>query len=203
MFYDAIKNQHGLPNDPFKSIVVPRPIGWISTLSVDGKANLGPYSFFNAFSERPHYVAFGSGSSRGGGRKDSLVNAEATGEFVVNLATWDLHEAMNASSANLPYGADEFEVAGLSKAPSRMVKPPRVAESPVALECRWFKSVELPDDAGLVRDWLVIGRVIGIHIDDRFIEDGRVNTAALRPIARLGYSEYATVTEAWRMRRPD
>ena len=203
MFYDAVKNDHGLPNDPFKAIVVPRPIGWISTLSRDGKSNLAPYSYFNAFSQAPHYVAYGSGISHASGSKDSITNVEETGEFVVNLATWDLREAVNKSSANLPYGTDEFEVAGLSKAACRMVKPPRVAESPVALECRWFKTIDLPGDDGKVRDRMVIGRVAGIHIDDRYIENGRVNTAALRPIARLGYAEYATVNEVWRMRRPD
>ena len=203
MFYDAIRNDHGLPNDPFKSIVAPRPIGWISSLSPDGRANLAPYSFFNAFAERPHYVAYGSGEARRGGRKDSLVNVEATGEFVVNLATFDLREAMNATSANVPPGTDEFELAGLAKAASRLVKPPRVAQSPVALECRHYLTVPLPGEDGSVDDHLVIGRVVGIHIDDRFIKDGRVDTAALRPIARLGYSEYAVVTEAFRMRRPD
>jgi flavin reductase (DIM6/NTAB) family NADH-FMN oxidoreductase RutF len=203
MFYNAVDNDHGLPNDPFKAVVAPRPIGWISSLAADGCANLAPYSFFNAFAEQPHYVAYGSGEARWGGGKDSLLNVQATGEFVVNLATWDLREAMNASSAHVPPGVDEFELAGLTKAPSRLVKPPRVAESPVALECRLYLTVPLPADDGSANDHLVIGRVLGIYIDDRFIEDGRVNTAALRPIARLGYSEYAVVSEAFRMRRPD
>jgi flavin reductase (DIM6/NTAB) family NADH-FMN oxidoreductase RutF len=203
MFYNVIENDHGLPNDPFKAIVAPRPIGWISSLAPDGSANLAPYSFFNAFAERPHYVAYGSGEARRGGRKDSLLNIEATAEFVVNLATWDLREQMNASSANVALGIDEFELAGLTKAASRLVKPPRVAESPVALECRHYRTVPLPADGGSADDHLVIGRVVAIHIDDRFIEDGRVNTAAMRPIARLGYSEYAVITEAFRMRRPD
>lgn len=203
MFYDAVKNDHGLALDPFKAIVVPRPIGWISSLSNEGAANLAPYSYFNAFAENPHYVAFGSGNSRAGGRKDSISNIEATGEFVFNLAIWDLREAMNATSAHLPHGVDEFDVANLTKAPSKMVKVPRVGESPVALECKWFKTIGLPGNDGVAHDHMVIGRVVGIHIDDRFIENGRVNTAAMKPIARLGYAEYATVTEAWRMRRPD
>jgi len=203
MFYEAVRNDHGLPNDPFKAIVAPRPIGWISSLAPDGSVNLAPYSFFNAFAERPHYVAFGSGEAKRGGPKDSLNNIEATGEFVLSLATWELREAMNATSANVAPGVDEFELAGLTKAPSRLVQPPMVAESPVAMECRHYLTVPLPGDDGSVDNHLVVGRVIGIHIDDRFIEDGRVNTAALRPIARLGYSEYAVVTEAFRMRRPD
>ena len=197
MFYDAIRNDHGLFNDPFKALVAPRPIGWISSLSADGAANLAPYSFFNAFSEQPFYVAFGSGT-----RKHSLANIEATGEFAVNLATFELREQMNASSAEVPAGVDEFELAGLAKAPCRLIKPPRVAASPACLECRLFRVIDLPDDSGEVHDYLAIGRVIGIHIDDRFISDGRVDTAAMRPIARLGYSEYTTVEQAWRMRRP-
>jgi len=195
MFYETARGS-GLQLDPFKAIVVPRPIGWISTLAPDGLANLAPYSFFNAFSDRPYYVAFGSG-----GRKDSLRNIEATGEFVVNLATYDLREAMNASSTH--QRGDEFAVAGLEKAPCNLVRVPRVARSPAAFECKHFQTVALPDDDGSVADWLVIGRVVAIHIDDSFIKDGRVDTAAMKPIARLGYAEYATVDDIWRMRRPD
>jgi flavin reductase (DIM6/NTAB) family NADH-FMN oxidoreductase RutF len=196
MFYDAVKNDHGFQVDPFKAIVVPRPIAWVSTLSAAGQANLAPYSFFNAFAQAPHYIAFGSGP-----RKDSMRNIEETGEFAVNLATFPLREAMNASSAHVK--TDEFELAGLSKAPCRIIRPPRVAESPACLECRLFQIVPLPGDDGTADDFLIIGRVLGIHIDDRYIHDGRVDTAALQPIARLGYSEYATVSEVWRMRRPD
>jgi flavin reductase (DIM6/NTAB) family NADH-FMN oxidoreductase RutF len=195
MFYET-KLGSGLVLDPFKAVVVPRPIGWISTLSPEGVANLAPYSFYNAFSERPYYVAFGTG-----GHKDSLRNAEATGEFVVNLATYELREAMNASSTNQQ--VDEFVHAGLEKAVSRLVKPPRVAKSPVALECKYFQTVPLPDDDGLARNWLVIGKVLGLHIDDAYIKDGRVDVAAMKPIARLGYAEYATVESIWRMRRPN
>ena len=196
MFYDAVKNDHGFQYDPFKAIVAPRPIGWVSTLSPTGQVNLAPYSYFNAFSQAPHYVAFGSGP-----RKDSMANIEATGEFTFSLATYDLREQMNASSAHV--ATDEFEIAGLTKAASRIVRPPRVAESPAALECCLHRIVPLPDDDGNAHNFLIIGRVLGIYIDDRFIHDGRVDTAAMQPIARLGYSEYATVTEAWRMRRPD
>ena len=196
MFYDAVKNDHGFQYDPFKAIVVPRPIGWVSTLSPEGRANLAPYSYFNAFSQSPHYVAFGSGPV-----KDSMRNIETTGEFTFSLATFDLRDKMNATSAHV--SDDEFELAGLTKAPCEIVRPPRVAESPAALECCLHRIVPLPDDDGKAENFMIIGRVLGIHIDDRFIHDGRVDTAAMRPIARLGYSEYATVTEAWRMRRPD
>jgi flavin reductase (DIM6/NTAB) family NADH-FMN oxidoreductase RutF len=198
MFYDAVKNNHGFAVDPLKAIVAPRPIAWISSLSADGVANLAPYSFFNIFSEDPSYVAFGSG-----GVKDSMRNIQATEEFALNLVTHDLREAMNASSEHVGPHVDEFAIAGLNKAPCQFIKAPRVAESPTCLECRLFKIVELPDDEGRANRFMVIGRVLGVHIDDRFIENGRVNTAAMRPLGRLGYSEYATVTEAWRMRRPD
>ena len=197
MFYDAVRNSHGLALDPFKAVMVPRPIGWISTLSEQGVANLAPYSFFNAFSDGPIYVAFGSG-----GRKDTLRNVEATGEFAFNMATYDLRDAMNASSANVGALVDEFELASLSKAPCQFIKAPRVGESPVCFECRHFQTVALPADDGHVNDWMVIGRVIGVHIDDSYINDGRVNTAAMKPISRLGYSEYATVDDIWKMRRP-
>jgi flavin reductase (DIM6/NTAB) family NADH-FMN oxidoreductase RutF len=198
MFYDAIENRHGLPNDPFKAIVAPRPIGWVSSISKAGIANLAPYSFFNAIAENPHYVVFGSG-----GLKDSLTNVEATDEFAINVATFALREKMNLSSASVAPNVDEFALAGLTPAPCRLIKPPRVAESPAALECKLYQIVPLPDDRGDAQDWAIIGRVIGIHIDDRFVRDGRVDTAAMQPIARLGYSEYATVESAWRMRRPD
>ncbi|MBL8792226.1 MAG: flavin reductase family protein [Rhizobiales bacterium] len=197
MFYDAIRNDHGFAVDPIKAIVAPRPIGWISTISETGVNNLAPYSFFNLFSDNPSYVAFGSG-----GRKDSLTNISASGEFAVNLATFDLREQMNASSAEVPAHVDEFELARLTAVPCRFIKCNRVGESPAVLECRHFKTIDLPNDDGHVDDFLVIGRVVGVHIDDRFIHDGRVDTAALKPLGRLGYAEYATVENIWRMRRP-
>jgi flavin reductase (DIM6/NTAB) family NADH-FMN oxidoreductase RutF len=197
MFYEPAKENHGLIMDPFYAIVAPRPIGWISTISAEGQVNLAPYSFFNAFASSPHYVAFGSG-----GMKDSLRNIREIGEFACNLATFDLREQMNTSSAIVPHGIDEFELANLAKAPCNLIRPPRVAASPTCLECKLFQIIELPNDDGVVNDYLVIGKVIGIHIDDQFIKESRVVTAAMKPIARLGYSEYATVDESWRMKRP-
>jgi flavin reductase (DIM6/NTAB) family NADH-FMN oxidoreductase RutF len=191
MFYETAGNRHGLRHDPFKALVVPRPIGWISTVSRSGVCNLAPYSFFNAVSEKPYYVVFGSG-----GRKDSLRNIEETGEFVCSLATYELRHHMNMSSAPVARGIDEFPLAGLTAAPSRLVKPPRVKESPVALECRHWRTVELPpaEPGGEADDYAVFGRVVGMHIDDRVIRDGLVDTTALRPIARLGYMDYVVVT---------
>ncbi len=197
MFYDAVTNDHGLPLDPFKALVAPRPIAWISTVSAEGINNLSPYSYFNAFANNPSYVAFGSG-----GMKDTLRNIEATGEFAVNIVSFAQREAMNATSASVAGHVDEFRLAGLTPAPCRLIRPPRVGESPATLECRHFQTVPLPDDDGHVGDYLVVGRVVGIHIDDRYIVEGRVQTAAYHPIARLGYAEYATVEAAWRMRRP-
>jgi flavin reductase (DIM6/NTAB) family NADH-FMN oxidoreductase RutF len=170
--------------------VVPRPIGWVSTIGANGVANLAPYSFFNAVSERPHFVVFSSG-----GPKDSLRNVEETGEFVCSLATYALREQVNLTSAVVPYGVDEFQLSGLTPAPSRLVKPPRVKESPVAFECRHWKTIALPGGAERASYSVVFGQVVGIHIDDAFIRDGLVDTGALQPIARLGYREYGVITE--------
>jgi flavin reductase (DIM6/NTAB) family NADH-FMN oxidoreductase RutF len=190
MFYETSANAHGLPHDPFKALVTPRPIGWISAISEKGEVNLSPYSFFNAVSERPPMVAFSSS-----GKKDALTFIEETGEFVCNLATYDLREQMNLTSAVLPRGENEMEHAGLTPAPSRLVKPPRVADALAALECKWLQTVPLhPLSGGEPSYYLVIGQVVGIHIDDRYIVNGLVDTAAMRPIARSGYREYFVAT---------
>lgn len=198
MFYDTRDNSRPLKHDPFKAIVAPRPIGWISSVSPAGAVNLAPYSYFNGVLSRPNLVMFSSE-----GFKDSVSNIRDTGEFVCSLATWDLREAMNATSAPLPHGIDEMERAGLKPAPSRLVKPPRVAASPCALECKLINIVALNDLDGTSLDGhVVIGRVIGVHIDDRFIKDGRLDTAAMKPIARCGYDEYAVVERMFAMTRP-
>jgi flavin reductase (DIM6/NTAB) family NADH-FMN oxidoreductase RutF len=200
MFYAPGTRDHGLPHDPFKAIVTPRPIGWITAMSARGEINLSPYSFFNAVSDNPHMVAFSSG-----GRKDAITFIEETKEFVCNLATFDLRDQMNATSAVLPRGENEMVHAGLTPAPSRIVGPPRVSEAPAALECRWLQTVPLvPLDAGEPAYWLVIGQVVGIHIDDRYIVDGLVDTAAMQPIARAGYRDYFVSTPETRfsLRRP-
>lgn len=188
MHYDAVVNEHGCKHDPFKAIVAPRPVGWVSTLSKEGVGNLAPYSFFNAVSERPHYVMFASG-----GIKDSLRNILETGEFVCSLATWDLRHAVNISSAVVPYGVNEFPIAGLTTAPSKFVKPPRVKESPAALECRLHQVVELPGGAKGVNYNVVIGQVVGVYVDDAFVRNGAVETQDLLPIARLGGKDYAVI----------
>jgi flavin reductase (DIM6/NTAB) family NADH-FMN oxidoreductase RutF len=199
-FYEPATG-HGLPHDPFKAIVAPRPIGWVSTLSAGGTPNLAPYSFFNAINDAPPMVAFASN-----GTKHSLANIEATGEFVCNLATRALAEAVNATSAVVPEEVDEFALAGLEPAPSRVVAPPRVAASPAALECRLLRVVDLADLDGVPAAYrLVIGQVVGVHVDRDYLRDGLFDTAAARPIARAGYrDEYfeATPETLFRMLRP-
>jgi flavin reductase (DIM6/NTAB) family NADH-FMN oxidoreductase RutF len=198
MFYETAKNNHGLPHDPFKAIVAPRPIGWISSLSANGELNLAPYSYFNGVSSKPPCVMFASE-----GHKDSIANISETREFVCSLATWELREHMNATSATVAREVDEFVLAGLNAAPSNLVKPPRVAESPCALECKLVKIVNLGDDDPTLADrQIVIGKVVGIHIDEQFIRDGILDTAAMKPIARCGYRNYAVVLDQFEMIRP-
>ena len=201
--YYRTDEEHGLRQDPFNAIVVPRPIGWISTLDTAGQANLAPYSFFNAVAYRPPQVMFAATANHAfGGLKDSVKNAHETGEFVVNLATWTLRRQMNASAVPAPRDVDEFEYAGLNKAPSDQVRPPRVAESPVHLECVSGRKIDLETDDEGSSNTVIFGKVVGVHIDDRFIVDGRVNTVAMEPIGRLGYSDYVKVADFFSMQRP-
>jgi flavin reductase (DIM6/NTAB) family NADH-FMN oxidoreductase RutF len=173
---------HGLPHDPFNAIVGPRPIGWISSCNADGALNLAPYSFFNAFNYTPPIVGFASV-----GRKDSLRNIEATREFVWNLATMDLAEAMNQSCASVPPEVDEFQLSGLTPIASRIVRPPRVAESPVSMECRVTQILQLQTAAGAqVNTWLVLGEVVGVHIANALLKDGVYDTAHAGHILRGG-----------------
>ena len=197
MFYDTRKNDHGLPHNPFKAIVTPRPIGWVTTMSAKGEINLAPYSFFNGITDKPPIVMFSSE-----GAKDSVVFAEETKEFVCNLSTWDLRDQMNGTSAPLSRGDSEMKFTGLEAAPSRLVKPPRVAASPCALECKWLQTVRLSDVEGKALErYVVFGQAIGVYIDDRFIKNGRLDTAAMKPIARCGYDEYAVVESVFKMTR--
>ena len=200
IFYEpSARDRELLPWDPFKALVAPRPIGWISTIGAGGQVNLAPYSFFNAIGEGPAMLAFSSS-----GRKDSATFAGEVREFVWNLATWDLREAMNQSSAALPRGESEFAFTGLEMAPSRLVAPPRVAATPCAMECKVVHAVELHDvDGRPAAQFLVVGQVVGVHLDERFVRDGRVDTAAIRPIARCGYlGDYTTVDSLWELLRP-
>jgi flavin reductase (DIM6/NTAB) family NADH-FMN oxidoreductase RutF len=199
MFYETEKNNHGLPHNPFKAIVSPRPIGWISSLDKNGLANLAPYSFFNCVSDRPPIVLFSSS-----GYKDSVANVDATGEFVCNMASWDLKDEMNLSSAAVPHETSEFELSGLEMSASKLVKAPRVAKAVTALECKHLQTLRMKGLDGKESDnYVVFGQVVGIHIDDRVIVNGRVDVTVYKPLSRLGYMDYATITEVFEMGRPE
>lgn len=194
MFYETEKNDHGLARPPFKSCVVPRPIGWLSTISCDGVSNLAPYSQFTNLTFDPPYVAVSINQGPNQGRKDTTENIEQTGEFVYNMVTYDLKEAMNITAAGFPYGVDEFEKAGLTKAPSRLVKPYRVAESPIQFECVYVQTVRLPGNGRCGTVDIIFGKVVGIHVKDEFImPDGKIDMLKIRPLARMGYSDYTVV----------
>jgi len=198
MFYDA-RTKAPLKHDPVKALVAPRPIGWISTLGRDGVANLAPYSFFNLVASGPSIVAFSSA-----GRKDSQTNAEQTGEFVCNIASFDQREAVNSSAATLPPEIDEFALTGLGTLPSQLIKPPRVKGAPAHLECVYLQTVPLFSKDGVRNGFdLVLGEVVGVHIDDQFVKEGLVDTAAMRLIARLGYLDYSVTDEVFTLKRPD
>ena len=202
MFYEPDKRNHGLKFNPFKALVVPRPIGWISSVDPEGRPNLAPYSQFNIASTEPPCVMFGSSQRDDGSAKDSRYCAEATGDFVVNLATYDHRDAINQTSAVLPRGVSESAAVGLELIPSRLVKSPSVKCSPVHMECVFLKSIELPSDRPGTGNFVTFGRVVGIHIDDSLIVDGRVDICRARPIARLGYMDYAVVDEVFEMISP-
>ena len=198
MFYDTESTRHGLAHDPFKSIVAPGPIGWIGSKGRDGSINLSPYSFFNAVSDRPKIVMFSSS-----GRKDSLRNTTETGVFTVNFVSADLVPAMNASSVAVPYGSDEFAIAGLSAVPGRLVDAPYVGEAHAVLECRVTEIHTLKTIDGEDSDsHAVFGQVVGIHIDEGVIRDGRFDVALARPVSRLGYMDYAEVQPVFELLRP-
>lgn len=180
-FYEP-RAGHGLPHDPFKAIIAPRPIGWVSSVDDRSVRNLAPYSFFNAVSAEPPMLAFSSY-----GYKDSVRNIEATGVFVWNLVSRDLGEAMNQSSASVDADIDEFELAGLTPEPGRVIDAPRVAEAAVSMECRATHVIRLDTASGEPSDnWLTVGEVVGVHIDERLLADGVFDTVAAAPIMRAG-----------------
>lgn len=201
MFYDPQKNDHGLPHNPYKACVVPRPIGWISTVGVDHRVNLAPFSQFNNLGYDPPYVMFSAGGHEiENRRKDTVENVDATGEFVFNMATYALRDAVNLTGQTIDPDVDEMAAAGLTPAPSHFIAPPRVAESPVHFECRLHDILVLPGRTNATTNHVVIGRVVGIHIDDDVITaDGKVDLQAIRPIARLGYMDYAIVDTIFEM----
>ncbi|MBB5703470.1 flavin reductase (DIM6/NTAB) family NADH-FMN oxidoreductase RutF [Ochrobactrum daejeonense] len=197
MFYEP-REGHTLPHNPFKAIVAPRPIGWIGTRSKEGAVNLAPYSFFNAICDTPPMVMFSSS-----GVKDSVTFIEETGEFTANLVSENLKLQMNASSVNAPRGVNEFDYANLTRAPSRLIAAPRVKEAYAALECVAVEIKRLQDKEGRPTDsYMVIGEVVGVHIDEQVLTDGLVDISKAKPVARLGYMDYATTESVYQMFRP-
>lgn len=198
MFFKVSEESSILQRDPFKSVVVPRPIGWISSQDGNGTRNLAPYSFFNAVSADPHIVMFSSD-----GQKDSLKNIEATKEFVCNLATIELKDQMNKTSAPVGSEVSEFELAGLTECPSNLVSVPRVKECLIALECCYLKTVDLDDRKGQSSNYrMVLGEVVGIFIDDSLIVEGKIDMTKFKPLARLGGFDYSVIDEVFTMVRP-
>lgn len=200
MFYRPSEG-HGLPHNPFNAIVTPRPIGWISTRSEGGTDNLAPYSFFNAVAYTPPQVMFASTGAKPdqNGSKDSVANIRDTGQFCVNIVEYGMRDAMNVSSAGFEKGVDEFERAGLARTDCNTISCARVAEAPAALECRLTKIIDLEGDTNL----LVLGEVTGIHMRDDCLVDGRFDVLTFQPLSRLGYRDYARVTEVFSLARPD
>lgn len=208
MFFEPEKV--GLKPAPFKhtvynALVLPRPIGWISTLSKDGVVNLAPFSFFNSLSGDPPCVMYCPNGWKTGTRevKDSLTNAEETGEFVFNMCTYDLREEMNATAIHAPASVDEMALAGLEATACELVKPPRVKTSPIALECQYLQTIQLPSAPNGSPNRTVIGQVVGIHVADEVIVDGIIDITKIKPLARLGYLQYSTVDHVFEIKRPD
>ena len=199
MYYSTEKNDHGLPFNPYKSIVVPRPIGWITTLDRNGNVNLAPYSQFNNLGYDPPYVMFSASHKVDAmTRKDTVSNIIETGEFVCNMATHDLRDAVARSAEISDPSVDELAAVGLSRAHSSLVKPPRVLESPVHLECKFHTTLILPGYTATNTTHVVIGQVVGVHIDDdEFTPDGKIDIARLRPLARMGYQDYASIDKTF------
>ncbi|MDR6758265.1 flavin reductase (DIM6/NTAB) family NADH-FMN oxidoreductase RutF [Mycoplana sp. BE70] len=198
MFYDTATNAHGLSHDPFKAIVSPRPIGWIGTKGADGSLNLAPYSFFNAISDKPKLVMFSSS-----GHKHSVRNIEETGVFTCSFASRSLADQMNMTSIPADYGESEFEIAGLTPMPARLVDAPLVAEAFAALECRMTEVMRPRGLDGLPSEnWVVFGQVVGIHIKDEAVRDGRFDMSVARPIGRMGYMDYCDAGDVFEMMRP-
>jgi flavin reductase (DIM6/NTAB) family NADH-FMN oxidoreductase RutF len=199
MFFEPSKNDHGLPFSPYQACVVPRPIGWISTVDTEGNVNLAPFSQFNTLGAP--YVMFSAGKQEfADRRKDTVVNIEATGEFVFNVATYDLRDAVVESGRITNPEIDEMTAVGLTAEPSRLIKPPRVKESPIQFECTQYQTIVLPNNVYGRCNYVVIGQVVGIHIsDDAITSEGRVDVAKIKPLARLGYNDYCVVDELFEL----
>lgn len=206
MFYRPGHDDHGLPRNPFNALITPRPIAWVSTVDLDGAANLAPFSFFNGAAYEPPIVTVAfTGAKLGahqGERKDSLANIRETGEFAVNLVPTSLKDAMNTTAGHLAAGESEFEAAGVTPVPCSEIRPPRVAESPATLECRLLQVVDLPND-GMGTNATVFGQVVGVYISDDILKDGFIDPTIFQPLARMGYLDYTTVRDVFTLKRPE
>lgn len=202
MFYEVSKG-HKLPHDPFYSVVVPRPIGWVTTVNSVGIVNLAPFAFFNGCGTEPPQVLFHNSTGRGDGQmKNTISNVEETGEFVVNLVTWELREQMNRTALNVSASIDEMDMVGLEAEPSVLVRPPRVKDSPAHLECRHIQTMEMLSNNKTFRNFIVFGEVVGIHISEDVMTDGLVDNTKFRPVARMGYHDYTVINEVFTMPFP-
>lgn len=203
LFYKT-SDHHGLKHNPFKALISPRPIGWISTKSKNGMLNLAPFSFFNAMAETPPIVAMSfTGIHSEGGAKDTLANIRDTGEFVCNMVTYEIRDAMNATSEMVGRTVDEFELAGLTPVQSEMINAPRVKESPVNLECKLLQIIDLPTPDAALPNTMLLGQAVVIHISDDILTDGMVDMSKYHPLARLGYRDYSAVMDVFSLDRPD
>jgi flavin reductase (DIM6/NTAB) family NADH-FMN oxidoreductase RutF len=203
MFYIPQKNDHHLPHNPYKSCIVPRPIGWICSMSKGGIINVAPFSYFNAISDFPAMVMFSScNKNKEDTKKDTVINISSTKEFVVNIATFDLKDEMNVTSSPLAYGESEAELAKLELEKSNIVQVPRIKKSPINLECILHEIINLPAEKPILSNTMVIGKVVGINIDDNYLTNGIIDIAKIKPIARLGYQDYAVIDKIFTMQRP-
>lgn len=202
MFYDPELNDHGLPYNPIKSLAAPRPIGWISTVSKDGVGNLAPFSFFNMLSYNPPFLMISAGCKEDGGKKDTVINAEETGEFVFNMANWATRDEMSETSWIVDSEVDELTECGLTPIPGQKVSVPMVKEAPAHMECIYHDTIILPGHNAESVHHVVLGKVVMVHIGDEFINDkGLVDILKIKPIARLGYMDYCSVDSVFSMKK--
>ena len=201
MFYEVTEKNDWLTH--FKSLIIPRPIGWISSKNNDGQINLAPYSFFNAIATIPPMVVIGPGGySKSGNNKDTLLNIKNNPEFVCNFVSWDVKDIMNESSYSFDNNESEIEKLNIETENSTMVSIPRVKLSPAHFECTLFKIIDLPSDSKGNPNHLIIGNIIGINISDKIIKNDRIDIGELKPISRMGYDEYALINTIFSMKRP-
>lgn len=199
IFYETGTHKaNGFKHDPFKAFVSPRPIGWVGTVDSQGRSNIAPYSFFNAVAYAPPIVAFGSGRASDGGPKDSQRNVEETGDFTLSIVSHDIRNEMNTTALHLPHGESEFDAASLEALPSKLIKSPGVAASPIVMECKYLQTVDLPGSNALI-----LGQVVAFHVREDIVVDGMVDVTKYKPVARLGYFDYTTVENVYEIMRPD